>query len=65
MHLGGAMMMLGRGRSGEGGAENNCSGKYNFRLVEHFCISRWSFAVPPNANKDETVKTPQLFPSSS
>jgi hypothetical protein len=38
-------MMLGRGRCREGSAENNRSGKRNFCLVDHFRISRLSFAT--------------------
>jgi hypothetical protein len=35
----GDAMMLGRGRCREGGAQNNCGGKRNFYLAQHFCIS--------------------------
>jgi hypothetical protein len=38
INVGGAMM-LGRGRCREGGDENNCGGKRNFCLAQHFCIS--------------------------
>jgi hypothetical protein len=37
MNMGGPMM-LGRGRYGEGGAENNCGEKHNFCLAQHFYL---------------------------
>ena len=49
MHVGDAMMMFGRGPGRECGDKNNCNGKRNFCLTEHFCISWLSFATvrPP------------------
>jgi hypothetical protein len=44
MKMGNAMM-LDRGRSREGGAENNRSEKRSFCLAEHFRISWLSFAT--------------------
>ena len=43
--MGDAMMMFGRGVGRECGDKNNCNGKRNFCLAEHFFISWLSFAT--------------------
>src|ERR1700720_638040 len=45
MHVGDAIMMFGRGPGRECGDKNNCNGKRNFCLAEHFFISWLSFAT--------------------
>ena len=68
MNMGDAMM-LGRGRCREGDAENNCGGKRNFCLAQHFCLLVELRRQTPNglavANAGRDTENISVIPSSN
>jgi hypothetical protein len=57
--MGDAMMMLHRGRCRKGDAENNCSGKRNFYLAEHFYY--FEFSPIPSFTTNASAPSPGVF----